>query len=125
MTEDPAKPTTPALNVDLASRYLTHGLMLAANVDALIFDSVKTVEASGHPRGDATEIVRRAWMSVLIGFCRHRGYGADQIADQLEALALRIRSGDAAQKADEYDAELVRRGLIAIEEDADKGESLR
>ena len=125
MTVGTTKPIAPALNVDLASRYLTHGLMLAANVDALIFDNVKTVEASGHPYDDATEIVRRAWMSVLIGFCRHRGYSTDQIADQLEALALRIRSGDAAQKADEHDAELVRRGLIAIVEDADKGEPLR
>ena len=125
MTKDATKPT-PSMNVDLASRHLTIALLTVAHVDALFKGVAKhREEVDGYTRDDATEIVRRGWMSMIIGFCRTRGYSLDKIADQLEALAQRVRSGEAIEKAKEYDDELVRLGLLTHAKGADKGEPLR
>ena len=63
---------------------------------------------------ESTEIVRRSTLTILMDFCRERGLGGEQVAAQFEALAARIRSGEAATAAKDYRAELVRLGHAVI-----------
>ena len=53
-------------------------------------------------------------LTILMDFCRERGLGGEQVAAQFEALAARIRSGEAATAARDYRAELVRLGHAVI-----------
>lgn len=105
------------LTVDLASYLMAMHIKRLAGGDNHVAASVRMAEAWGFSGDDATEIARRAWLTLVIDACRTRGYSADRVADDLEALARRLRSGEAATKADEYTDELVARGFIALKDE--------
>lgn len=101
----------PRLSVDLASFKMA---LTGKGMGSHLRELAAGLDEMGYAPDESTEIVRRSTLTILMDFCRERGLGGEQVAAQFEALAARIRSGEAATAAKDYRAELVRLGHAVI-----------
>ena len=94
----------PALSVDLASFCAGSGLIEQSR------ELTEELEAH-YLRDEVTEILVRGHLTAAINLAQARGVSLATVALQLEALAERLRSGEADRRAEQYKAEL--RQLLA------------